>query len=432
MGANMIKRFIAAGAFVAVVLLGGCAAGPVRPELSLEHVPATPPAEPPTVGESALPRVNLFGEIGMMAGESINGSESALVQHTASDEGADADVSVDPSCQWLVYSSTRHSESADIYVQRTDGTSVVQLTSDPADDIQPVFSADGSRIAFCSSRCGNWDIFVMDVDGKNVRQITQSLLPEMHPTFSPDGGRLAYCALSRGGQWELWVVDLTTQQRKVIGAGLFPVWSPRTDVDQIAFQRARQRGSRWFSIWTLELANNEPTRLTEVVASSTAALVSPAWSPDGKRLAFSAIVSPARPADGAAGQIEIWACSSDGGDRQRLMHGSGVNLCPSWSVNNRVYFISDRSGHENVWSVSAEAVGATAVAETKHGADHKMTVAKEAVLAKPQQATHPVAEPAQAAAPVAHPAKPAAATAHPVEAVEHTAIGAADTHEVGH
>ena len=78
----------------------------------------------------------------------------------------------------------------------------------------------------------------------------------------------------------------------MIGYGLFPSWSPSRDGDRIAFQRPRQRGSRWFSLWTLDLVNGEATRVTEVVLSSNAAVLSPTWSPDGKRLAFATIMEP--------------------------------------------------------------------------------------------------------------------------------------------
>jgi TolB protein len=167
-----------------------------------------------------------------------------------------------------------------------------------------------------------------------------------------------YSALGeRSNEWELWTVSLTTGERRQIGYGLFPSWSPDKGVERIAFQRARQRGSRWFSLWTLDLIDGEARQVTEVAVSSNAAIVSPAWSPDGKRLVFATIVDPV-PTPGVKkhrkSEQDLWTIAADGSDRRRLTDGNGMNLSPVWSTDNRVYFVSDRAGTECVWSVRPE------------------------------------------------------------------------------
>src|SRR5687768_10267966 len=138
--------------------------------------------------------VNVFGEFGgaRRGGPVRQVGEAGFQQHTAVDEGEDSGVAVDPTGRWMIYTSTRHSEHADIYVQRVDGTSVTQLTNDAADDAFPVFSPDGKRIAFCSTRSGTWQVYVMDADGRNAMQVTSGRTQCIHPTFSPDGTRIAY------------------------------------------------------------------------------------------------------------------------------------------------------------------------------------------------------------------------------------------------
>ena len=306
------------------------------------------------------PSVNVFGELdGVARGPGKLVGDEGFQQRTFTDEGYDADVTIDPTGKWMVFASTRHSEHAGIYLQRVDGTAVTKLTSDDSDNAFPTFSPDGKQIAFCSTRSGMWNIYVMDTEGRNTVTVTTGSTQCVHPSYSPDGSRLVFSALgSRSNQWELWTVNLTTNEKRQIGYGLFPTWSPSKDVDRVAFQRARQRGSRWFSLWTLDLIDGEARKVTEVAVSSNAAIVSPGWSPDGKRLVFATILDPNRgnkkTANASHGEQDIWTIDADGTDRRRITDGNGINLSPCWSSDNQVYFVSNRSGNESVWSVRPE------------------------------------------------------------------------------
>ena len=60
----------------------------------------------------------------------------------------------------------------DIYTVPANGGKATQLTTHPAHDTRPVWSPDGSKIAFTSDRNGNFDIFVMDKEGGSPKQLT--------------------------------------------------------------------------------------------------------------------------------------------------------------------------------------------------------------------------------------------------------------------
>ena len=282
---------------------------------------------------------------------------AALVQHTVVTEGADSDVAADPSGQWLVFASTRHSPRSKLYLQRADGSAVVQLTSDAADDAHPTFSPDGKSVAFASNRSGVWKLYLTDLSGTTTTQLTQGGSQDIHPSFSPDGKWLAYNSQNpMTGQWEIWLMSVETGQRRFITTGLQPVFSPQTSVARLVFQKARQRGSRWYSIWTIDLVDGDGRNPTEVAVSADAALVSPAWSPDGQSIVFSAIKEPARVADPlspalAPASQNLWIIDADGTNRRQLTGDSSAAISPFWASNNRVYFVSDRAGHDSIWSV---------------------------------------------------------------------------------
>jgi len=137
-----------------------------------------------------------------------------------------------------------------------------------------------------------------------------------------------------------------------VGYGLFPVWSPAGD--EILFQRARDRGDRLFSVWTIDFENGQGENPTEVIASSAAAIVNPTWSPDGRRIAFCTIPIPDHVDSDRPSVADLWIMNADGTGRANLTGGRFVNLMPAWARDNRIYFISDRSGRDSLWSVLPE------------------------------------------------------------------------------
>ena len=81
----------------------------------------------------------------------------------------------------------------DIYTVPANGGKATQLTTHPAHDTQPVWSPDGTKIAFASNRNGNFDVFVMDKDGGTPKQLTTHSANEYPQTFS-DATHILYLA----------------------------------------------------------------------------------------------------------------------------------------------------------------------------------------------------------------------------------------------
>ncbi len=301
--------------------------------------------------------IGLYGELASdnnSAGSQFDGGTN-LIQVTTATEGMCIDPAIDPTGKWLAFSSTMHRSTSDIYLKAVNGKTITQVTSDPADDVMPAFSPDGKTIAFASDRSGNWDIYTVSVDGGSTVQITNDADHELHPTWSPDGRHIAYCKLnSQTARWEIWVVDVANPgMRHFLDYGVFPEWCPDPAQNRILFQRAKQRGSRDYSIWTIDYVDGQAKYPTEIVSAANAALINPAWSPDGSRIVFVSVIDPNESPEARPGQSDLWIVNADGTGRTSLTNGMFANFQPVWASDSTVYFVSDRSGVDNIWAVRA-------------------------------------------------------------------------------
>jgi TolB protein len=160
-----------------------------------------------------------------------------------------------------------------------DGSGLEQLTGDPADDRNPVWSPDGRTIAFSSDRTGSGDIYVMDADGSNVRQVTDHPTYEGAPRFSPDGSLLVFEG-ERDGRAEIYRVSLkegvvervTDSMTRKLG----PAFSP--DGAELAYM---EKTIVWWQVTVSDWQRGTRRRVTGGGGSCR-----PAWSPDGSLLAF--------------------------------------------------------------------------------------------------------------------------------------------------
>ncbi|WP_299272201.1 hypothetical protein [uncultured Psychroserpens sp.] len=87
---------------------------------------------------------------------------------------------------WPIY------DSYDIFVADLEGNIVKQLTNEVGYDAEPTVSPKGDKIVFTSTRSGDLELYTMNIDGSDVKQITNELGYDGGAFFSPDGTKLIF------------------------------------------------------------------------------------------------------------------------------------------------------------------------------------------------------------------------------------------------
>ena len=112
-----------------------------------------------------------------------------------------------PDGRKIAFESTR-SGYYEVWLCRSDGSGLIQLTHFNSVTGTPRWSPDGQQIAFDSAAPGNTDIFVIDSQGGAPRNLTSEPSSEVVPSWSRDG-RWIYFASKRTGSGQVWKMPPT-------------------------------------------------------------------------------------------------------------------------------------------------------------------------------------------------------------------------------
>jgi Tol biopolymer transport system component/DNA-binding winged helix-turn-helix (wHTH) protein len=340
-------------------------------------------------------------------------------------------------------------DNQDIYVKLIDAETPLRLTTNPAEDINPVWSPDGHYIAFLrqsaegsefylipalggaerklakifpyqvpsdgashyyspdgkylaipdkSSTSDPLSVYLLSIETGERRKITSppaGVIGDYNPAFSPDGKWLAFARSPRWSTDDLYIMPLAGGEPKRLTFDNMTInglaWTP--DSREIVFDSRRGGSSR--HLWRVAIAGGTPERVDTVGAD----VLSPAISPQGRRLAYTQTLDdiniwrieldaagkvksqteliastfgdhgPDYSPDGRmivftsgrSGNNAIWVCESDG-SKPRLLHSCGpyVTGTPRWSPDGRWVAFDSRScapgadGNPDIYLISAD------------------------------------------------------------------------------
>lgn len=135
----------------------------------------------------------------------INVDGSNPIQLT-NDPANELEVAWSPDEKHIAFISDRNGHDFDIYIMNADGSNVIQLTSDSGNEFGPAWSPDSSRIAFSSDHNGNVQLYVMNADGSEVVQLTNDESNSAYPSWSPDGNHIVFESDRDSGNADIFVM----------------------------------------------------------------------------------------------------------------------------------------------------------------------------------------------------------------------------------
>ena len=183
----------------------------------------------------------------------------------------------------------------------------------------PAWSPDGRRLAVVLSKDGNSQIYVVNADGTGVQRLTQSAGIDTEPRFSPDGGSI-YFTSDRGGSPQIYRMGASGGDvQRVTFEGSYNV-SPRPSSDGKSLAFITRRDGR-FQLAVMDLASRQVQILTDSVKDE-----SPSFAPNSRMVLIATEIG---------GRGVLSAVSSDGRIKQRLSIAAGDVREPAWGPFNQ-------------------------------------------------------------------------------------------------
>mgnify|MGYP000108939931 CR=1 FL=1 len=249
----------------------------------------------------------------------------------------------------LVFSRFTEERHNIIFRMDSEGNEI-QLSPDAVRDEYPVWSPDGAQVAFMSleDNASRVTLYAMNSDGSQRRNLSQRMSPytNVYAVWLPDNIRIMYSTLGVGQESTFLVNSQTGELVNFTyntGIRALPAWSP--DGRYIAYVL--------YSALRANIYVSEVDAEGSIIYGTTRELVNndafntlPRWSPDGSRLVFETDYT---------GNSEIFAIDPDGRYIANLSQNPAADRFPVWSRDGaQIAFTSQRSGTPQIYIMNAD------------------------------------------------------------------------------
>jgi TolB protein len=245
----------------------------------------------------------------------------------------------------IVFQSDR-TGNWDLYLMDLNSSLVYNLTRSPNNEMGPVWSQSRKQIAFYADHGSDHrpELAIMNLNGGNQRLLRDEGGGDWRPSWSPDARQLVFMV----GYASIRIMDVDGGNMHELTYGFSPRWSPSGS--QIAFYADHPPRSLNADIFVISTDGRDLVNLTDNHYHNW----DPAWSPDGRQLAF---------ISSRNGSASVYVMNADcGGDAQRcgtdiqqLTYSTGMDAAPAWSPDGRqIAFESQRDGYAHLYVMNAD------------------------------------------------------------------------------
>ncbi len=182
----------------------------------------------------------------------------------------------------------------------------------------PSWSPDGAQLIFSSSMNGNPELYSVGAGGNNLKRLTFSNGASTSPVWNPKTGQTVALVSDRTGVPKLYLMNSDGTNTIPLdlpdkGYLIDPAWAPNGQL--LAFSWRRPTGN--YEIYVMDVASQQIIELTRDAGRNER----PSWAPDGRHIVFEST---------RGGTRQIWAMLADGSQARQLTT-SGHNESPNWS-----------------------------------------------------------------------------------------------------